>query len=348
MPTRAVVPIADIGGRMPRAGKIKLGVKVKGSGGKKDSLRSINEFRFLSPYQDCIEKLAEVYGGTAKPYHDPDASPPNQWEVLTNANEINVYVMPDGVNRSYQQWGKGVQLRTCDGVTTTVPVRAGEHDYDLIDTPCLCLAENKRVCDVKTFLSVILPEVPMRGSWELTTKSQYASEELTGMAQLILALGQSSYVQARLGIEQRTKATVAGTREFVVPKLSIAQTTLELQAGMAQVGAISASGTRALPVATPVAISAPRSSYDGDTEVTEGQIIDPELDELEADLRAAANFAEVDAERFMMAMRGGREHVPESDLDEAKAAWRNTLAKIDDGTLFPEGFNNDGSVRWKS
>src|SRR5690606_20818789 len=69
--TNRVVPIAQLGGRLPVCGKLRLGVKA-GRG-----MKSIDTFRLTSPHKDLIDAAAEHYGAKEgpRPWSDPGASP---------------------------------------------------------------------------------------------------------------------------------------------------------------------------------------------------------------------------------------------------------------------------------
>lgn len=338
MPRRDIVPVAELGGRLPRAGKLKLGQK----SGK--AMRALNDFRFTSPYRDCLDILARLYGGEVKPWHDDKASPPDQFELLSHADEINVYLVPDGLSTWYELWSAGGCVRRCDGVNVDVPVKVGEHDYDIERHSCLCKLEGARQCDVKTRLNVILPEVPMRGAWLLETKSQYATEELPGMHDLIVALGQRGIVQARLGIEKRAKSTVAGTRRFVVPKLSIVQSALEIQSGMAGVGAIAAAGqavnTPRLAVAT-----AGELGTGAVDDIADAEIIDDDLLDIEHKLADRATAFGLDPQRFVDAMKLRKDLAPGS---QDRKRMREAIQKMRDGQIAALGFTERGTIQWRS
>lgn len=341
MPRRDVVPLSEIGGRLPRQGKLKLGVKT----GK--AMKSISEFRFTSPYRDSLEALAKMYGGEVKPWHDDKASPPDQFELLSRANEIDVMLMPDGLDTSYELWSGGGCTRRCDGVDVVVPVKVGEHDYDLSTMPCLCKLEGERQCDAKTRLTVILPGVPMRGGWLLETKSQYAMEELPGMHDLIVALGQKGIVTARLGIEKRSKATVSGTRRFVVPRLSLMHTPEQIQLGMAGIAAISASGQAStmggLPVATAGALGT--GTVTADEDIAEAEVLDDDLLDIEAKLKDAATHFGLDADRFVHAIELGKDLAAGG---EGRKRLREAIQRMRDGHIAPLGFSERGLIQWKS
>ena len=84
--SRAVVPLGT-DYRIPEQGRIRLGVKTE------RAMKSIDTFRFTSLDECAIQALAEEYGGTVQPW-TPQRSKESQWEVLTEASEIRVFLPP--------------------------------------------------------------------------------------------------------------------------------------------------------------------------------------------------------------------------------------------------------------
>lgn len=347
---RAIEPINQLDTRMPRAGKIRLGAKTG------NAMKKLTEFRFMSPFEDCIQALAAKYGGTCKPLHDDRASPKDQFEVFTDASQIDVYLIPEGYSTWYEWWKAGGLQRRCDGEFVDVPTAAGPNgEYEMISCPCLCMSEGVRSCDVKTRLVVILPDVPMRGAWLLETKSFNAAVEVPGMHKMITQLSPGGMVRAQLGIEQREKMVLGKKRSYVVPTLTMPETAMELQAGLAGVRAISASrlaeigsgavATPALPAGTPVVVR-PATV---DDEIADAELIDDEWEEIEAGLRNDAEQFSLDETRFLAAIHSQiakDSKGNEVDDDERKRRAREARRKMGDGELEPVGFKADGSVQW--
>lgn len=342
MPTRAIQALTDLERRLPRAGKIKLGIKTE------RAMRKLTEFRFLSPYRDTLEQLAVLYGGEVRAYRDEKANPPDQFELLSNAAEIDVLVLPGGLSMHYEKWVAGGCERRCDGVNVEVPVKVGKDDYDFESHPCLCKLQGARVCEPKTRLNVVLPQCAMRGAWLLETKSWNAAEELPGVHDMIVALNErGGYVQARLGIDQRVKQTVVGKRNFVVPVLTVVQSPMEIASGAASIGALGVATNPALgTVATPLAALGAGHGGDGDG-IVDAEVLDEDLLAIEAGLRAEGVrlLGEDQADRFVVAMRGGAgvTDVPEDRRDRLRTA----IQKMKEGVIVPMGFKPNGTVEWK-
>ena len=174
-----VRPIADLGGTFQEQGRIRLGVK-----DAKRGMRSIDTFRFTSPDQATIEQIAELYGGKARPWHDDRANPKDQFEVITKAKEIRVWVGSQSISQWNEKWEGGGITRRCDGARCTF--YKGD-DQTIGD--CLCngpkpLGRNQ-LCKTKTRLTVLLPEVRLAGGWRLESSSDHAANEMPGMLALI-------------------------------------------------------------------------------------------------------------------------------------------------------------------
>lgn len=348
MPSKPLpVPLIDMGVRAPEAGRIRLGIQAPTKGGKMRPT-SIDTFRFTSPDRASIEQLAALYGGKVEAWNEPKASPKSQWQVISTSNEIPVYLVPDGLSVHYELWSGGGCQRRCDGVTVQLPEKVSEYDYELVDHNCLCVANGVRECDAHTRLQLLLPGIRFRGVWRLDTKGWNAQVELPGMYDLILQLGaQGQMVQALLGVERREKATVVGKRSFVVPRLSIAQSILELQAGHAAVGAIAAPSQ---PVATPAL--GPAASFDvlakqdawGDLvpsnadDPVDAEVIDDELLELEQRLRDDARQFGLSEDRYVSAIK----LACANDRERMAAA----SAKLRAGAIEPLGFDALNKIQW--
>jgi hypothetical protein len=237
MARKGIVPIANLDRRAPEAGRIRLGVKT----GR--AMKSIDTFRFTSPYQDVIEDLAHIFGGEAKPWSDERARIRDQWEVITPATDIPVYLPQDGLSVKYEKWSGGGCERRCDGEICEVVQMQGD-DAVPVDSPCICLAKGARECEPYTRLNVVLPMLRFAGTWRLETKGWNAAHELPGMVELIQSLHASGkMVQARLSLQKRSDKSGGRTRHYVVPVLSVDKSPEELQSGDADV--------QALPLAPP-------------------------------------------------------------------------------------------------
>ena len=230
--SRAVVPIAHRPRRLPEAGRIRTGVKTA------KAMKAIDTFRFTSADRQAIDQLAERYGGEVKPWSDSKAAP-NQWEVVTESSEIRVVLPPDplGTSPVYELWSGGGCDRRCDGVTCTT-VTTGPDGLENTDIPCICSAKGQLECEVKTRLSVILPDVRFTGVWRLDTKSERAAAEMPGMVELVMQMQEHGLPYAVLALKPETSMRGGKRRNFIVPTLGLPQTIEQLAAGHARLGAL--------------------------------------------------------------------------------------------------------------
>lgn len=331
--SRPPVPLATIDHRVPEAGRIRLGVKT-GRG-----MTSIDTFRFTSPDAAVIKRLAELYGGEAKPWRDAKASPPDQWEVITKVKEVDVYLPANALSVWYELWSGGGVQRRCDGAECQIP-QTTPGGWEMTTTGCVCVARNAMECRPYTRMNVILPTIPFRGVWRLETKGWNAAKELPGMVSIIETMTQQGrLVQARLHVERRTQQTPAGKRNFVVPGITLAHTAEDMILGAADVRAVSAGvpSMAALPVA-PVP--------DVDADIVDAELIDPEVEALEDRIAEIAAQQRIDPNRLwsgivQVVAKGG------SLDDDAKARIRTAISRLEQGALVVVGFNPDGSIIWK-
>lgn len=225
--------ISSIARRLPEAGRIRIGVKT----GK--AMKSIDTFRFTSQDKQSIQQVADLYGGTVKPWSDPKAVG-GQWEVITEANELRIALPPDplGGTPVYEMWGGGGCERRCDGETCERFVQGGD-GIDLEDGPCICAGKGVLECKPITRISILLPEIRFIGVWRLDTKSMNAAQELPGMVDMIQALQAKGIVRGLLRVERREQRIAGRTNKFVVPVLGLDASVEQLAAGSAAIGQLS-------------------------------------------------------------------------------------------------------------
>lgn len=288
---RLPVPINTIARRLPEAGRIRIGVKTK------NAMKSIDTFRFTSQDQQSIQQVADLYGGTVKPWSDPKAVG-GQWEVITEANELRIALPPDplGGTPVYEMWGGGGCERRCDGEVCERFVQGGD-GIDLEDGPCICLGKGVLECKAITRISILLPEIRFIGVWRLDTKSMNAAQELPGMVDMIQALQAKGIVRGLLRVERREQRIAGRTNKFVVPVLGLDASVEQLAAGSAAIGQIAppdverlaltvgeaadavAAGTMPLEVATEMVANgledeATRYDHGADDEVVDAEVVD--------------------------------------------------------------------------
>lgn len=231
--------------RVAPIGRIRLGKKVLTKSGKQAPAK-LERFRLTTPYEWAAQAVADVYGGTVEPWADDLTN--DRWQVETETTQLDVIVLPSlkpgesAVSQWFEQWGKGGCTHRCTGSTAYI---ADGHDY-IGGIPCdgtngTCgearrdLADEQRregvdakdrevVCQIKTRLSVVLPQVAGTGQWRLDTASWNAAAELGGIGDwLVLATAAGYSVPATLAMTQVKRSRyVKGkpvTYRFAMPTL---------------------------------------------------------------------------------------------------------------------------------
>lgn len=260
MTNRTVLPLADIAGRMPEQGRIRLGEKT-GS-----AMRSLDTFRFTSPDRDALVALARQYGGTVQPWADPKAGVRNQWELRSTAATIAIALPPGSLSVWMELWSDAGLQRRCDGVGCEETLQSGFRR----SVPCLCEKAGKLACAATTRMAVILPGLPFGGVWRMETKSWNAMHELRGMEQILSALQQNSgrLLAATLTIEKRSKVVKGQRKVFVVPKLAIRSSIEELMSGQAELAP--------MQLASPAGV--PALEQGGDDDLVEAEVVEEDQD----------------------------------------------------------------------
>ena len=263
---REITPLANLG-RTPEQGRIRLGVKTE------RAMKSLDTFRFTSPDQSAIEQLAKIYGGNVGRWTAPRSKQP-QWEVITEASEIRVYLPPHSIDVWYEMWSAGGCQRRCDGVTAEVPTRSPD-GMDIDTVPCPCdLEKTPMQCAPYTRLRVILPDVKFGGVWRMESKGWNAANEMPGMASVLEQLQSTGVAQCQLILEQRTKVSGGQTKHFVVPRLSMDASPEQLLEGEGRAMALEDAVTppRSLPPAEDI-----EDAIGVTTPLTEAEIIDASI-----------------------------------------------------------------------
>jgi hypothetical protein len=332
---RPVVRISEIAHRIPEAGRIRLGIK-SGKG-----MKSLDTFRFTSPDRTVIEQLADLYGGTAKAWSDPKASPPNQFEVITTAKQIDVYLPRDALSSWYELWSGGGVQRRCDGEVCQVPITT-PNGWEMSQTPCICVAKQGMECRPYSRLNVILPAISFRGVWRLETKGWNAMHELPGMTALIENMSATGQlVKAQLGIESRTQMTPAGKRNFVVPKVTLPTTAEEIVSGAAAVTAIAAAPQAFVPALPP----APTAPIDDD--IVDAVVVGGPYDDWYAKFFDLTTEHGIPSERFWHAIAkqiGFTEHTMTPDHEQR---LEKAYVRIAEGSLRFVGFGQNDQLLWQ-
>jgi hypothetical protein len=234
------MPILDLQQRTRELGRIRIGVTAPTRSGKTRPAK-LDRFRLTSPSRPLLEKVATLYGGTVAEW-SPMGGGPDQFEVITDATRLPILVPPQPISQYYELWSGGGCQRRCDGNTEL-----------LSDKACVCGPDPlDRECRPTTRLNVVLRDVPGVGVWRLESHGYYAAVELPGVAELLAKAG--SYVEAFLGLEERTAKREGKTRRWMVPIIDIDVAPSALMAGQAGTAAVGTAPERA-------ALEAPRPDY---------------------------------------------------------------------------------------
>lgn len=318
-----IVPLGELDRRVPEAGRIRLGVKTA------RAMKAIDTFRFTSPHRDLIEQIGQMYGGTPKPWSDDRARIKDQWEVITDSTELNVYLPQNGLSQSYEMWAGGGRERYCNGAVCQIAGREG-----LEEVPCICHSKGTAECKLYTRLNVILPELPFKGVWRMETKGWNAGHEMPGMFDVVQTLHSSgNLVQSKLSLEKRSDTNQGKKRHYVVPVVTIVESPMAMLAGEASVKSIAAGGA---PVEERPALSAVPTTPDD--EPIEAELLTPELLEIEDLLRSDAIQFDLDPDRYVEAVK----RQAKQDID----SMRRCHDKVISGELEPVMFKSNGAIEW--
>lgn len=215
-------PILDLQVRMRELGRIRTGVQVATSGGKRRPSK-LEHFRLTSASRTLLEHAAAVYGGDVRPWAAPNGP---EFELVTTSDSLDIIVPPgQALSQWYELWSGGGCQRRCDGRLNVIT-----------DSPCECpedpaerreLASDGRACKPTTRLNVMLPLVPDLGIWRLEVHGYYAAVELAGAAAFLERT--RGDVPARLRLDKRhVKRPGEPPKDFVVPVIEIGATLSEM------------------------------------------------------------------------------------------------------------------------
>ena len=193
LPVRAgdEIDIRDLQASMVELGRIRLGTFNPEGRGRPEKL---DRFRLTSDDGRLIHLVAEIYGGEARQY-TPQRSNESQWEVITEVNELPVYVPQQQIEPWLEAWRPGTCIRRCDG----------ERERQQ-DVPCLCNAGKVAAADIckpVVRVQLMLHDVPGIGTWRLESHGTYACAEMSMLAPLVANAPMP--VPAMLRLRQETR-----------------------------------------------------------------------------------------------------------------------------------------------
>lgn len=320
MANKFPIPINERKTRAPEHGRIRIGTK---QGNRPVKLST---FRFTSPDADTIRKIADLYGGEAKPWNDPGH--PGQWEVITETNSIPVIFPANATNEQrYELWGtqqgkKGVRrVRSCDGTVCTIE-RITPYGPEPEEHPCLCRAAAKMECKLMTRLNVVLRDLPYGGTWTYSTTGEIAGDTLPASIELFQKLQQGGMTVGVLRIAS-TKHAEYGTIYYVTAGADVSLA--EIAAGAASLSTYALGQAAAAPVTAPALTAGPTVALDD--EPIEAEIVEPLETVAPLDVWAhtitknpAARWADLTDEQRQLAETRYRQH----QAGEITLTWDKT------------------------
>lgn len=219
--------------RHAELGRIRLGAKRDGSGAP----MRLDSFRFTSTSDEYIRDLAQLYGGTPRPWDNNGLA---GWEVYTDAKSIPVIAVKGGLSQWMETWSGGGCIHRCDGEqtvdgtlcvndTTTITIKGETYSAHEVAKPT-------------TRLSLMLPELEAIGVWRMETHGWNAAAEIPAVAELAQHVG--DLVPAVLHLVERRAIRDGKTSRFVVP-------VLDLRIGAARLREIAAEKSGTAEIASP-------------------------------------------------------------------------------------------------
>lgn len=227
-----IAQVHDVVGLAPqfgRAGKIRAGEKVQlpgvdRKGNPKFRASALSKWRITTPYQDYLDQCATEYGGTVEAWHDDAASPPDQWELYTDTDTIDVIVpLASPLQVYYEKWHGSICEKRLDGRRE---VRTGEVLNDQLlsddDAEVAAWCARHEVTPTARF-HVMLPHVQTLDLWVVETRGVNAIKTVRGEWIKMQAAGMP-LAEATLELRRASGTTVnnAGRRvgtSFVMPVL---------------------------------------------------------------------------------------------------------------------------------
>lgn len=219
MISRDIAEFREFQARLTTVGKIRLGVYATPEG-KRGRPEKIDTFRFTADNEALIRAVAEQYGGEVGQW-TPQGSSKAQWQVITDANAVEVYVVNgQRIDPVYEAWAGGrTCVRRCDGVLEQIK-----------SEPCLCNGpdrpQNPRdLCKPTVRVQVMLQRIQGLGSWLLESHGENACMELAMFGPFVASAPMPVPALLRLRRETRRQWNAEkdkfDTLEFYVPWFDI-------------------------------------------------------------------------------------------------------------------------------
>lgn len=261
------------GGRIPRVGKLRLGIKIERmSNGRAVQFPSGVDYFVVNEDQSTNRQSAESF-------HEVYGDEPRELDIVLPAPRVE-----DVLEGAWRSYGTGGKLkRKCTGPGGECVTRDENGDWQA--GACACQAEGldpedkKRHCQQRWTLTVMLMRVAGVGCWQLDTGSQMAAEGLTASLRML---------EQFRGHLQGAKATLRVVPRQVAPDGEVKTVYI------AELGSLDITPQQALAMAAENAqrVALPASSLDDEPdalldtnghELAEGEIVE------EADVVIAAD-----------------------------------------------------------
>jgi hypothetical protein len=332
MISRDLAEFREFQRRMTPVGKIRIGIYATPEG-RRGRPEKINTFRFTADNEALIRAVAEEYGGTAEQW-TPQGSRTAQWQVITDAKAVEVYVVNgQRVDPVYEAWAGGrTCVRRCDGEWEQIKQEA-----------CLCNgparpADTRELCKITLRVQVMLQRIQGLGSWLLETHGENAVVEMSMFDTFIAAAPMPVPAMLRLREETRRvwnfEKKKFDTLSFFVPWFDISAINARQIAigGDALTQALSAAGApaaisgasqyaiEARPVSAPVVPAVPTS------DAARPEVTDELRAKILADIEGRTTVEDLNTLRDKLIARG----INDSALKDAWASKRNAVQAADD------------------
>lgn len=244
-----VTPLSGLAQRMPIIGTLRNGAK-----SAKGAPKSLDKFRLTTGSLPYAEAFAGRYGGEVQPWQGN----PGQYEVFSDSTEIDIALLPDGFDISYQLWSAAGMQRKCDGVTCEVLSTTGPDNVEYVEQGCICDRKQVLECSLRSRLTFVLPDLPFGGGVIYKTGSKNFAEEAQGMLRLIQQMQAQGINRGYLRLEKRQSS---GNRKYTIATVGIRESLEALASGAAGMGALGrvSDDDKLASVESP-AIEAPRGS----------------------------------------------------------------------------------------
>ncbi len=212
--------------RLPRLGKIRLGIKALAGGGR--------EYPREVEYFVVPPEVAAVYG-----------EKPNCLDVMFPINDIEA-VFP----QAYKMYGSGRGLK-CVGNGETA-LRLDETTQTMQERPCPCDLLEKKVCMRRAHLLVMLPKVSLGGIYQIDIGGYHSIVDVNSGLDYVQALI-GRFAMVPLVLKRVPRETHNGGRKAIHYPLQL----LLAEADMEAVEALRADNRRVMASVSRLAIEAP-------------------------------------------------------------------------------------------